>query len=374
MASGDQTHYLARLNRLREIARTDNLDVIALVPGANSYYITGAKFKLGSRPTVMFIPANGSDPVLAIPTLEIPLIAGREPYPIRMVSYTDAEGYTTAFEKVCAEFAGKRIGVEGMTMRVTEGQAIEKYAPGSTLIAAENIIAELRIRKDTSEVDEMRKAIKISEDALADVISEVRPGMTERSVMQMLVTAIAERGGQEDAFPPIVLTGANSAQPHGSPGEAVIREGDLLLFDFGTKVNGYPSDITRTFAIGKVSDELKRIYEVVLAANEAGIRVARPGIAAQDVDRAARKVIEDAGYGEYFLHRTGHGLGLDVHEAPNMREGNTQILEPGMIFTVEPGVYVQGLGGVRIEDNILITDNGAEVLTSFPKAFRVLGA
>jgi Xaa-Pro dipeptidase len=223
----------------------------------------------------------------------------------------------------------------------------------------------------------MRQAIQISQDALDRTLDEIEGkliGMTELQITNILLNHISALGGGGNAFEPIVLTGANSALPHGHPGTTQVQEGDLLLFDYGTKVEGYPSDITRVFAAGSLDAELRRVYETVLGANRAGVAAGKPGIAAQEVDRAARKVITDAGFGDYFTHRTGHGLGLDIHEHPNMREGNTMILEPGMIYTVEPGVYLPGRGGVRIEDDILVTEHGVESLTSYPRELRILKA
>src|SRR5262249_4736428 len=325
-------------------------------------------------PLVLFIPASG-DPTLIIPVLEVSRVAEDPPYPLQFFTYTDAEGYQPAFERACKAMGlmGKKVAVEGIKMRVLEGQMIEKYAPGSLVISADDTISQIRLHKGESELAAMRAAIQISQKALDATVSKVRAGMTERQITNMLLLQMAEQGGNNNAFEPIVLAGANSAQPHGVPGDLPIQDGDLLLFDFGTTVDYYPADITRTFAIGKIDQELKNVYDVVLAANEAGIRALKPGIMAQEVDRAARKVIDDAGYGKYFIHRTGHGLGLDIHEAPYILEGNTQVLEPGMVFTVEPGIYLPGKGGVRIEDNVTITPTGAEVLTSYPKALRVIG-
>lgn len=364
----------ARLEKLQSMSRAAGSDVVALVPGATLTYVTGINFHLSKRPLVLFIPTAG-DPTLIIPVLEVSRVAEDPPYPIQFFTYTDAEGYQPAFERACKAMGlmGKKVAVEGIKMRVLEGQMIEKYAPSSLVTSADDMISEIRLHKGESELAAMRAAIQISQKALEETVAEVRAGMTERQVTNMLLLAMAECGGNNNAFEPIVLTGANSAQPHGMPGDTPIRQGDLLLFDFGTTVDNYPADITRTFAVGEIDAELKKIYEIVLAANEAGIRALRPGAMAQDVDRAARGVIEAAGYGKYFIHRTGHGLGLDIHEAPYILEGNTQTLEPGMVFTIEPGIYLPGKGGVRIEDNVTITATGAEVLTSYPKALRVIG-
>ncbi|MCC7206118.1 MAG: aminopeptidase P family protein, partial [Anaerolineae bacterium] len=297
--------------------------------------------------------------------------------PFRWFAYNDTEGPEPAIQQACRALNlagnGKRLGVEGLTMRVLEGQLLQRYAPGAVVEHAEEALMPLRLHKTPDEIAAMRRAIAATEQALEETAAEVRPGMTERQVSVMLLKALQAAGGGEDAFAPIVVSGPVSAEPHGTISDRVIGKGDLLLFDFGTRVDGYCSDLTRTFAVGAPDPKLAHVYEVVLAANEAAIRAARPGVPAQDVDRAARAVISEAGYGEYFLHRTGHGLGIDIHEPPYIREGNPQRLEPGMVFTIEPGIYLPGLGGVRIEDDVLVTEDGVEVLTSFPKALRILG-
>ena len=364
----------ARLGRLTAALKANGYDAAALIPGATVYYLTGVTYHLGKRPQVMFILPDG-EAAMIVPSLEIDHAGANQTFPFKLYSYTDAEGYQGAFQRVCSDFklAGKKIAVEGIKMRVLEGQTIEKYAAGCSLISADQMFTDLRIHKQESELALMRQAIQMSQEALEETLAEIRPGMTERQVANILQGAMTNRGATGMAFDVTVLAGADSALPHGTSGETVIKPGDLLLFDYGASLHEYPADITRTFAVGKIDPELEKIYNVVKAANEAGIKAARPGVTAQDVDRATRKVIVEAGYGEFFTHRTGHGLGLDIHEAPNIVDGNPVVLEPGMVFTVEPGIYLPGRGGVRIEDNVLITESGVEVLTSFPKTLRTIG-
>lgn len=370
-----QPDYRSRLNRLTELVARAGLEAAVLVPGPNLTYLTGIHFHMMERPILAFIPASGG-PVMVLPNLEQPKLASRD-LPFRWFAYSDTEGPEPAIQQACQALnlagTGKRLGVEGLKMRVLEGQLLERYAPGAVVEHAEEALMGLRLHKAPDEVAALRRAIAATEQALEEVVAEVHPGMTERQVSVMLANALKAAGGGEDAFEPIVISGAASAEPHGTITDRVIGKGDLLLFDFGTKYEGYCSDLTRTFAVGAPDPKLAHVYATVLAANEAAIRAAKPGVSAQDVDRAARAVIAEAGYGEYFLHRTGHGLGIDIHEPPYIREGNPQLLEPGMVFTIEPGIYLPGLGGVRIEDDVLVTDDGVEVLTSFPKALRILG-
>jgi Xaa-Pro dipeptidase len=196
--------------------------------------------------------------------------------------------------------------------------------------------------------------------------------MTERKLASLLTIEMLRAGSEGPAFPPIVVAGPNAASPHATPSDRPIGLGETIIVDCGAVVGGYAADITRTFALGELEPELIRVYETVRAANGAGRAEAKPGMPAEMVDQAARAFIDGAGYGDRFIHRTGHGLGLEVHEPPYIVAGNTRHLEPGMVFTVEPGVYLPGVGGVRIEDDIVVTHGGAESVTSFPRELAPL--
>lgn len=362
-----------KLQKLIEIISAADLDAIALVPGANLHYLTGIDFHLMERPLVVFFLPD-REPVAVLPALEEPRLAACD-IPMTLFPWADAEGYGPAFAAAAGalRLAGKRIGVEELRMRVLEARILERYLSGATLVPASTPLATLRLRKDADAIRALREAIRISEAALYTVMERIRPGMTEREVAALITLAQLEQGGGKHPFEPIVLSGPNSALPHGEPGDRQIAEGEPLLLDFGTTVRGYASDITRTFSVGTPSPRLTEVYDVVRAANEAGRMAAGPGVPAQEVDRAARRVIEEGGFGPYFTHRTGHGLGMEAHEGPAIVEGNELILEPGMVFTVEPGIYLPGELGVRIEDDVLITPNGAESLTSFPRELRRIG-
>ncbi len=219
----------------------------------------------------------------------------------------------------------------------------------------------------------MRIAARLAQEALGATLKEIKIGMSERQLANILTIQLLQAGcDPQFPFSPIVAAGENSANPHATPTERPIQPGDLLIIDWGAAYHGYVSDITRTFAIGNLKKEFQRIAEAVLEANAAGRQLARPGIPAQEIDRASRGVIERAGFGSYFTHRTGHGLGMEGHEAPYIREGNTQLLEPGMTFTIEPGIYLPSLGGIRIEDDVLITEDGSESLTNLPREVQVI--
>lgn len=367
--------YGERLQRLQEIAAGASVDVIALVPGPNLFYLTGAHFHLMERPVIGLFPQEG-DPAFILPEMERSKLEDAPPYPLQTFAYSDAEGHDGAFSRAVDALGlrGKRLGVEGLRMRFAESQLLARHAPGMMILDTGDALAELRLRKDRHEIAAIRQAITLSEDALREVLAGIRAGMSEQQIANALLIAMLQRGGGSVPFEPLVQTGPNSALPHGLPGERALREGDILLIDFGTTVGGYASDITRTFVLGELRDVgLRDAYAVVLAANEAGRKAAGPGVPCQEVDRAARAEIEKAGLGEYFIHRTGHGLGMEAHEGPFIREGNTQPLQPGHVITVEPGVYLPGVGGVRIEDDVLITANGSESLTTFPRALQSVG-
>ena len=213
----------------------------------------------------------------------------------------------------------------------------------------------------------MRQAQRISELALEETLQVIKPGMTEREVAAELVYRMLRHGSEGNSFDPIVVTGSKTSLPHGVPGDKVIQEGDFITMDFGSLKNGYCSDMTRTVAVGHATDEMKNIYSIVLKAQLAGIAAARAGIPGKEIDGAARKVIVDAGYGQYFGHGFGHSLGLDIHEAPNANPSGETIMPVGAVVSAEPGIYLPGKFGVRIEDVMVLNETGCEVITKAPK-------
>jgi Xaa-Pro dipeptidase len=257
-------------------------------------------------------------------------------------------------------------------MRLTEIRYLERYAPGCRLIPADDVVGRLRMRKDTEELSRMRRAAEVAEAALEETFAQLQVGMSELEVAGLLTVEILQAGAEGVPFQPIVISGPNAASPHAVPSDRPIRPGETIVIDCGATVGGYASDITRTIAIEGLPEEMQRVYEVVKEANAAGRAKAAPGVPAQDVDQAARAAIEAAGYGDYFVHRTGHGLGLEGHELPYIVKGNQERLQPGMTFTIEPGIYLPRQGGVRIEDDVVITPEGVQSLTTFPRELTIL--
>ena len=364
--------YQARLEKLHAIMRGAGLDVAALIPGPNHRYLTSSAHYVLERPIVTFYPL-GQAPVAVIPELEIPLFQ-RHPIPAHIVSYSDAEGYACAFRDALARIgaSGATIGVEGLHMRFFEGEAIRAAAPGARVVDASDALAGLRLHKDTDEIASLRRAIAISEAALAATFAEIKIGMSEIDAAAILEGHIFALGGEGLSFGAILHAGANTHLPHLGPLDYRIQHGDPLIVDFGATVDGYCADITRTVFVGAANDEQRKFYSLVQAANEAGRAAAAPGAPCEAVDIAARQVFIDAGCAHLIRHRTGHGIGLEAHEAPYMVVGNRRLMESGMVFTVEPGIYRDGEIGVRIEDNLLITEDGAESLTSFTRDLTVI--
>ena len=243
---------------------------------------------------------------------------------------------------------------------------------GCTLREGAFVIAGLRASKDAEEVASITAAQRIAEKALDDVLGLIRPGMTEKDVAAELVYRMYKYGGEANSFDPIVVTGTKSSLPHGVPGDNIIAAGDFITMDFGTVYNGYCSDMTRTVAMGHVTEEMRKVYNTVLEAQLAGIAAAAPGVTGRAIDKAARDVIEKAGYGPYFGHGFSHSLGLEIHEAPNANTANATPLPEGAVISAEPGIYLPGCFGVRIEDMLWLRGSGAENLTKAPKDLIIL--
>jgi Xaa-Pro aminopeptidase len=269
--------------------------------------------------------------------------------------------------------ADARLGFQGASMSYEDYRRLRRRHRGH-LRDVGGRVSRLRAVKDAAEIDVMRRAGAVTDEALTVVVARGLVGRREADVAWDLLAEYHRLGAEGEAFPAIVAGGAHGAQAHAIPGDHVIAAGEFVVIDTGARVDGYCSDITRTFAAGEPALELRRVYDVVLAAQLAGLAAVRDGAHGRDdVDAAARAVIAAAGHGEQFGHGTGHGVGLDVHEAPGLGRTRGDPLVAGMVCTVEPGIYVEGLAGVRIEDTVLVTDTGCERLTSYPKELQVVG-
>ncbi|MBP3966400.1 M24 family metallopeptidase [Paenibacillus lignilyticus] len=346
------------------------IDAVLITMPKHVYYLTGFATDPHERFLGLLIPRQ-AEPLLIVPALD--LEAAQAASSVTSIhTHTDTDNPYEVLTKLMP--AGvQSLGLEKGYMTVSRFEAISRAVGASVYADIDGPLREMRVIKTPDEVVRMKHAVRIIEDVLRAGIAQVKPGVSEIELVAELEYQMKKLGASGPSFSTMVLAGENSALPHGVPGSRAVREGELLLFDLGVYADGYASDITRTFAVGDISEEQTKIYNTVLAANLRGIEATRPGATLASLDRAAREHIESAGYGPYFMHRLGHGLGMDVHEYPSVHGQNQDVLRSGMVFTIEPGIYVPGVGGVRIEDDVLVTEGGVEVLTAFPKELTVIG-
>ena len=280
-------------------------------------------------------------------------------------------GYVKCINQCIADFGITALGFEENYLTVSEFMLYEKNV-NAKLVPFTKAINGFRAVKEEWELNIMRKAQAITDKAFAEVVGRVKAGMTELELQAELIYCLYKNGATGLAFDPIVVSGPNSSLPHGVAGERVIQEGDFVTMDFGALYNGYCADMTRTVAVGHATEEMVKVYNTVLEAQLAGLAASRAGVPGKDVDEAARKVIRDAGYGEYFGHGYGHSLGLEVHENPSPNARNDQPMPVGAVASAEPGIYLPGKFGVRIEDVVIFTADGCENITRSPKNLIIL--
>ncbi|RPI82581.1 MAG: aminopeptidase P family protein [Chloroflexi bacterium] len=375
LKSTGKTPVLARQEQLGKVLSESGYSALILNPGASLKYMTGLSFHLMERPVVVFFTPR-QPPIIVLPELEAGKLKDLN-YPIKAFPYGEnPASWGNAFKSAAqaADINGTRAAIEPRQLRVLELRYLETASPKAQFVSGEDCIGALRMIKHSSEIETMRSAVEIAQEALKATMPIIKVGVTEREIAAELTAQLLRAGSEpEMAFAPIVSGGPNSANPHAVPSARALQEGDLLVIDWGAVYHGYISDITRTFAIHKVENEFQQITQIVAEANAVGRAIARPGILAGEVDRATRTVITQAGYGDYFIHRTGHGIGMEGHEEPYIFAENSLSLAPGMTFTIEPGIYLPGRGGVRIEDNVVITKDGADCLTDLPRELIQLG-
>ena len=281
------------------------------------------------------------------------------------------KGYVNCLNTAISDFGLTCLGFEEHYLNVAEYMMFEKGL-NAKLVPFNKQISAFRSIKEDWELDLMRKAQAITDKAFSEVVTRIKPGMTELELQAELIYCLYKNGATGLAFDPIVVSGPNTSLPHGVACERVIREGDFVTMDFGAQYMGYCSDMTRTVAVGFATEEMEKVYHTVLEAQLAGLGISRAGVPGCDVDGAARKVITDAGYGEYFGHGYGHSLGLEVHESPSPNARNTEGMPAGSVASAEPGIYLPGKFGVRIEDTCVFLEDGIENLTKSPKNLMIV--
>lgn len=366
--------FIERQSKIVEKLAEREFDGLILNAGPSLTYFTGLHFHLMERPVVFMLKA-GKTPVLILPELEKAKLDHCR-FDIDSFTYPDTpDQWPGVFERACShlDIAHKRFGVEPGQLRLLEYSLTRQAADTTVLENADSAIAQCRAIKDSDEIAKMERAVAIAQDSLTAVLPMIKREVTEQEIASELVIQLFRHGSDPNLpFSPIVSAGPNSANPHAKPTQRRLGSGDLLIIDWGAAWQDYTSDLTRTFAIGPVDAELKQIHDLVYRANKAGRNAAAPGVACREVDFAARSIISAGGYGEQFRHRTGHGLGMECHEEPYLHDDNEQPLEPGMTFTVEPGIYLMGFNGVRIEDDVLITEDGSRTLSDFPRDLMII--
>lgn len=350
----------ARRKKLRALIREAEADALLVTNFKNVTYLTGFTgddsylLQTLSGETLITDPRYTTQLDEECPGLALEV---REP------GVTMMQGVVAAVKRAKIE----RLGIEGSSATVSFHQALSKELPNLQTVVTENLVEKLRITKDKDEIEATRVACQQARRAFDVVRAGLTPNMTELDVAAELEYQARRFGAKALSFPPIVAVGPRAALPHARPTSRKLGESDFTLIDWGVNSGLYMSDLTRVIVTGRISPKLRKVYGVVLKAQLAAIDAIRPGLTGEEVDRVARQIITRSGYGKAFGHGLGHGLGLDIHEAPRLAVGQKTKLLPGMIVTVEPGIYLPGWGGVRIEDDVLVTRNGHEVLTDVPK-------
>ena len=348
--------YEKRLSLVRTAMHANGLDTLIVTPGAAMRYLTGFS-EPGSRFLALVIPDD--QPWLFVAPALNAGQARQNPAGITDIRvWDDAEGWETVLGPLAKELM-LDIGIVGLDddMPARFVLKLQELMPTALLKLAGSALAPLRARKDALELASLQRAAEATDALIPVAYAACKPGASEMEIALVIGQAIA-RSGNTNSFASIVGAGANGASPHHNTGTTKIKTGDVVILDFGAMTGGYHGDITRTVAVGEVSDEARRVYEIVYQAYLAGVNAVQPGATAHDVDAAARQVISDAGYGEFFIHRTGHGIGLDDHEPPYMLSGDYTPLLPGHCFSVEPGIYLPGKLGVRLENIVTVQEDG----------------
>jgi D-alanyl-D-alanine dipeptidase len=351
-----------RIQRALQAAERAGLDGLLVTPGPDLKYLTGYSPLSAAERLMVLVVRSGADPVFVLPDFEV------SPAGLERLEWSDGE---EPYRAAAGLLDGGRYAISDATWAL-HALRLQHAAPEASLVPVSDALPLLRAVKDADELALMAAAGAAVDAAFEAIVRMPFTGRTERDVAADLDRLLREHGHESVDFT-IVGSGPNGADPHHDASDRVIGEGEFVVLDFGGFVDGYASDTTRTVHVGEPSDEERRVYDVVNAAQEAAVRAVRPGVACEVVDGAARTAIEGAGYGQYFTHRTGHGIGTETHEPPYIVAGSTIALQPGMTFSVEPGVYLPERFGVRIEDIVAVTDDGVRRLNTSTHELQIVG-
>ena len=362
---------MSKLKQLQNHLIENGWDAAFITTPDNVFYFSGFRSEPHERLLGVMV-FKDAEPFLICPKMEMPdaVAAG---WAFDVVGHEDTENAWDVVAKTVAarNVAFDTLAIEKSHLTVERLEAIQERYEQLKFAGIDDKINALRISKDEVELEKLRKAAELADYAIQVGCDAIAEGVTEMEILNTIESAIKAKG-YAMSFDTMVLAGEKAASPHGTPGNRKIKKGDLILFDLGVIYEGYCSDITRTIAFGQPNDEQIEIYNAVRRANESAIEAVKPGVRAMDLDKIARDVITDAGYGQYFTHRLGHGLGISVHEFPSINGANEFVLNEGTVFTIEPGIYKTDAVGVRIEDDVVVTKDGVEVLTSFTKELVIL--
>lgn len=358
--------YASRKNGITELMMKNGIKAVVLSPSMNMFYTTGFNTFPGERLLVSILDVKG-EVVFIAPKMYEQEIKEKGVFD-NIITWDDSQDPKDILDSICREkgYAESVIAIED-TMWFNAFEKVFSAFKGARFIKASGIVGELRKYKAADEAEKMREASRLAEKALELVIPKIKAGMKETAVKELLETEMKNQGLSGPSFDTIIGSGSNSALPHYTAGEKILQAGDSIVIDFGGLYQGYCSDMTRTIMIGQATDEYRRVYEAVKGGQLKAIEAVKPGMRACDIDTAARSYITEKGYGDYFIHRTGHGIGMEVHEEPYISNISETVLQPGMVFSIEPGAYLPGKFGVRIEDLVMVTETGVEVLNKFTK-------
>ncbi|MGC9530219.1 MAG: M24 family metallopeptidase [Candidatus Bipolaricaulaceae bacterium] len=351
----------AKVKALSGRMEEQEVDRVVLFSRDNVMYFTG--FRLNRAASSILVVTSAGEPTYVVAQLDLER-ARRDCWVEQVISFPeDTPNYLDALGPLLA--GSRRLGVERSCLTLAQADYLRALVgPQLDLVDVEPWVAEMRLRKDQQELELIRTAAAIADRAMEEFLREVSPGTSEEEAVGMIEYLLRREGSEGASFEPFVMSGENGWLPQRVGSPKPLRSGELILLDMGARYQGYCSDLTRTFALGDVSRKQRQAFAVARQAQQAALAAARPGVRADEVDRAARQLIEEAGLGPYFPHLTGHGVGVSIHEPPTLDQGVDTLLEPGMVVTVEPGVYVPGVGAARVEDLVVITEDGCRLLST----------
>lgn len=360
------------IENLYDLMNTNNIDAVIIAPSGDLEYLLDFSPAADERFQALFLLQNG-DYFYVTPELNYEEILHKLGHDAKYYIWSDGDGFVDFVAKALKDYDldGKNIGVNCTVRAINMLDVADKVS--CKFFNAHNFLEEFRIKKAEEDVEKMRIAAKMADHVMEVLSTFIKPGMTEKDIKDKIYSTFDEQGADGISFEPIISSGPNSSMPHYNGDSRVIQEQDLVILDLGCKYKGYCSDTSRTFFIGDITDKQREVYSIIKKSNHDAAHFAKAGVTCGAVDKIARDIIKEAGHGAHFLNRTGHGIGYSVHEAPYIKENNPVVLEPGMAFSIEPGIYIPGEFGMRIEDIVVIDKNGnPEILNKFSREIIII--